>query len=158
MTVPAQPMVIVRHAEREDGWMSDTGDIKHGEPTTSDEWAVYQCANGRVRIAIPGVKVTVTCGSGAALTNLSDEKGRVHFVKVPIGSCSLATDVQGFRSVLTAFEVAASEPINLSLSLEPEPMYTGLMVTGPSLEGSATTVTSDSRPQRSTCDRPPEPR
>lgn len=28
--------------------MSDTGDIKHGGPSTGDEWAVYQCVDGCV--------------------------------------------------------------------------------------------------------------
>ena len=104
-------------------------------------------------VAIPGVKVTVTCGSGAALSKVSDEQGQVQLTHVPAGSCSLDTDVQGFRPVSTAFEVAGPDRIDLPLSLELEPMYTGLMVTGPPLKDSLRRVTSNSSSRRRTCDQ-----
>lgn len=84
----------------------------------------------RENFAIPGVKVTLTCGSQAVLRTVSDEQGQFQFANVPGGSCSLVTDVQGFKSVSTAFEITGTERIDLPLSLELEAMYSGLMVTG----------------------------
>ena len=104
-------------------------------------------------VAIPGVRVTVTCGSGAALSNVSDENGQVQFTHVPVGSCSLETDVQGFRQVSTNFEVPGTERVDLPLSLELEPMYTGLMVIGSPPKKSLRRVISDTWSRRRTCDQ-----
>lgn len=100
-------------------------------------------------VAIPGVRVTVTCGSGAALSNVSDENGQVQFTHVPVGNCSLETDVQGFRPVSTNFEVPGTERVDLPLALVLEPMYTGLMVIGRPLKRDTNTTWS----RRRTCDQ-----
>lgn len=90
-------------------------------------------ADGAI-VAIPGVRVTLTCGSGAAQSNLSDADGQFHFADVPVGSCSLVTDVQGFKSVSAVFESTGTEWIELPLSLELEAMFSGLMVNGTPLD------------------------
>jgi hypothetical protein len=104
-------------------------------------------------VAMPGVRVTVTCGSGAALSHVSDERGQVQFSHVPSGSCSLETDVQGFQQLSTHFEVPGTERIDLPLSLELKPMYTGLMVISPPLKGPLGRVTSTTWSRRRTCDQ-----
>lgn len=104
-------------------------------------------------VAIPGVRVTVTCGSGATFSTLSDEEGQVQFAHVPVGSCSLDTDVQGFTPVSTSFNSTAAESIYLPLSLELEAMYTGLMVIGPPLDASLRAAISKTRSPRHECDQ-----
>lgn len=104
-------------------------------------------------VAIPGVRVTITCGTGAALRNVSNEQGQVQFAHVPAGRCSLETDVQGFRQVSIHFEVPGTQRIDLPVSLELEPMYTGLMVMGPPLKESLGPVTSTTRSRRRRCEQ-----
>lgn len=99
-------------------------------------------------VAIPGVSVTVTCGGGVVLSKLSDEEGEFQFAHVPVGSCSLFTDIQGFKSVSTAFESTGTERIDLPLSLELEAMYSGLMVIGTPQDGSSSAAISTTRSHR----------
>lgn len=81
-------------------------------------------------LAIPGVSVTLKCGSGVIFSYLSDDDGRFRFAHLPLGTCSLITDMQGFRSVSTAVEIKGTKPLDLPLSVELEAMYSGLMVIG----------------------------
>lgn len=80
-------------------------------------------------IAIPGVRVTLTCGDDT-LSNVSNEYGQFQFTQLPAGRCALVTDIQGFQPVSAAVERTGTERTDVPLSLEFEELYTGLMVTG----------------------------
>ena len=108
---------------------------------------------GGETVAIPGVRMTLTCGSEAARGNQSDEQGEFQFAEVPVGSCVLVTDVQGFKSVSTAFENTGTERIDLPLSLELEAMSAGLMVIGTSLDTSVRAASSKTRSHPRACRR-----
>jgi hypothetical protein len=90
--------------------------------------------------ALPGVTLTLRCGSEAARTVVSDERGEFRFVGVPAGSCALATDIQGFKSTTASFNSVAGHQFDVPkfdvpISLELETLYTGLMVTSRPLSG-----------------------
>src|SRR5260221_13884246 len=50
-------------------------------------------------LVLPGVTLTVTCvGSDAPLIEGSNEQGQFRFADVPVGSCSIVAELQGFKS------------------------------------------------------------
>lgn len=81
-------------------------------------------------LSIPGVRLMLTCEAQAAAIVVSDQAGQFRFASVPVGSCSLRTDVQGFKAVSAAVHSAAAEQTDVPIFLEVEALYTGLTVTG----------------------------
>ena len=84
---------------------------------------------------LPGVRLTLRCGSEAARTGVSDERGEFKFVGVPAASCALETDIQGFKAATASFNSVAADPFDVPISLELETLDTGLTVTSRRLNG-----------------------
>jgi hypothetical protein len=85
-------------------------------------------ADGTV-VAGQGVQVSLTCEPGDfEQLGHSDEHGAFSFSGVPVGRCTLATDLQGFRARKIAIAVDGRRQVQLQL--EPEPIYAGVLVTG----------------------------
>lgn len=100
--------------------------------TVAVKGVLHARASDGPALAVPGVRVTLTCGADAPITVVSDEQGEFRFRLInhsPIGNCSLVTDVQGFKAAMISFNRAAADPLDLSISLEGETLYTGLLVT-----------------------------
>lgn len=100
--------------------------------TVAVKGVVHARASDGPALAVPGVRVTLTCDGQAPITVVSDEQGGFRFglpKHSSIGNCSLETDVQGFKPAMTSFHSAAADPLDLSVSLEHETLYTGLLVT-----------------------------
>jgi carboxypeptidase family protein len=78
-----------------------------------------------------GARVTLTCAAdGTTRTEVSDRHGAFRFLNVPVDTCSIKADVQGFvappvRVVTAADEVAATD-LHLGLA----PMRVGVNVGG----------------------------
>jgi hypothetical protein len=65
-----------------------------------------------------GVRVTLTCPSdGSALTEVSDEHGAFHFRNVPVDSCSIQADVQGFAAQPVSVLTAAGQTVACDVQL-----------------------------------------
>ena len=103
--------------------------------------------------ALPGVRLTLRCGSEAARTVVSDERGEFRFVGVPAGSCALATDIQGFKATTASFNSVAGHQFDVPISLELETLYTGLMVTGRPLSGTTPVAKRSLTPHHHGADR-----
>jgi hypothetical protein len=69
---------------------------------------------------VPGVTLTLTCGSGEPKIEISNERGEFRFVDVPAGDCALAAELQGFKAAKTSVNVTAGETkaIDIQLGLE----------------------------------------
>lgn len=97
-------------------------------------------------LSIPGVRLMLTCEAQAAAIVVSDQAGQFRFASVPVGSCSLRTDVQGFKAVSAAVHSAAAEQTDVPIFLEVEALYTGLTLQARrSLSGHAPTATGAAR-------------
>lgn len=114
MTVVVIAMVLGGAARTETGTV--TGTVQ-----TSDEGEP---------MAIPGVRVTLTCGHESPSTVISDEQGAFRFDHRASGECRLDTEVQGFHATSLSLSRIAPEPADVRIRLEPQPLSTGLLVTG----------------------------
>lgn len=104
-------------------------------------------------VAMAGVRLTLTCGNEAPRTIASDQQGQFRFTNVPVGSCSLVTDIQGFKPATEFFNSVAAARIDLLISLELEVLYTGLTVTGRSADGDVTPLHRPAQCVRTAGDR-----
>jgi hypothetical protein len=78
-----------------------------------------------------GARVTLVCAmDGTTKTEVSDEHGAFRFLNVPVGSCSIQADVQGFVAqpirVVTAADQVAATDLHLGIA----PLRVGLNVGG----------------------------
>jgi carboxypeptidase family protein len=109
-------------------------------------------ADGQV-LAAPGVRLTLICGTEAgSRTEVSDERGEFRFADVPVDTCSIATDLQGFATATADVETAAGEITALQFHLDAAPLFSGLTVTGeapPNLRGPLHTSCGSGAPRRS---------
>ncbi len=68
-------------------------------------------------ILVPGVTLTLACDGREPITTTSNEQGEFAFADVRPGTCSLAADLQGFKSAETAIAVAPHETAAAELQL-----------------------------------------
>lgn len=110
-------------------------------------------------VPIPGARLTLECmGEGASIT-ATNGQGHFSLTNVPVRSCALSTDVPGFRAAVVALERTTTDRIEVSISLEPAVVYSGLLVTGVppkvtmlSLPSSPSGFGNAPAPRRTTCE------
>ena len=78
-----------------------------------------------------GARVTLTCAAdGTTTTEVSDEHGAFRFGNVPIDSCSIVADVQGFAARPIRIVTAAEQVAECQLQLGVTPVRVGVTVGG----------------------------
>ena len=68
-------------------------------------------------VVVPGVTLTLTCGSGEPRIEISNERGEFRFADAPAGVCALAAELQGFKSATTSVAVIAGETVAIVIQL-----------------------------------------
>src|SRR5258708_2028312 len=81
-------------------------------------------------VVVPGVTVTLTCAEVQPAIEISDEQGRFRFAQTPAGDCSIAADLQGFKSAAKAIAVRANEETGVTLRLDLEALHEEVTVSG----------------------------
>jgi len=91
---------------------------------------VLTAADGAV-LSAPGVRLTVRCPTDTIVrVAIAGDDGGFRFTGLPVGTCSITTELQGFAPVtMTAITAAGSITI-IRLHLEATPLRTGVLVTG----------------------------
>src|SRR5580704_13691981 len=78
-----------------------------------------------------GARVSLTCAAeGTTRTEVSNEHGAFRFLNVPVDSCSIEADVQGFVAPLVTVVTAADEIVGADLHLGIAPLRVGVTVGG----------------------------
>jgi hypothetical protein len=78
-----------------------------------------------------GSRVTLACpADGTTRTEISDEHGAFRFLNVPVGSCSIEADVQGFVAPPVIVVTAAGAMVAADLHLGIAPLRVGVIVAG----------------------------
>ena len=78
-----------------------------------------------------GARVTLACAAdGTTRTEVSDEHGAFRFRNVPVGSCSIEADVQGFVGQPVRVVTAAQQVVGTDLHLGIAPLRVGVNVGG----------------------------
>jgi hypothetical protein len=78
-----------------------------------------------------GARVTLACAAdGTTRTEVSDQHGAFRFVNVPVDTCSIKADVQGFVAPPVLVVTAAGQSVASDLHLGIAPLRVGLNVGG----------------------------
>lgn len=78
-----------------------------------------------------GARVTLACAADdTTRTEVSDEHGAFRFRNVPVGSCSIEADVQGFVGQPVRVVTAAQQVVGTDLHLGIAPLRVGVNVGG----------------------------
>jgi hypothetical protein len=78
-----------------------------------------------------GARVVLTCEADTtARTEVADEHGAFRFLSVPVDSCSLEADVQGFLAQPVRIVTAADQVIGTNIHLGIAPLRVGVNVAG----------------------------
>ena len=78
-----------------------------------------------------GVRVVLACGTETATrSDVADEHGAFRFPNVPVDSCSIEADAQGFVAPPVIVVTAAGETMGTVLHLGIVPLRVGVNVTG----------------------------
>ncbi|HWF85497.1 MAG TPA: carboxypeptidase regulatory-like domain-containing protein, partial [Vicinamibacterales bacterium] len=72
---------------------------------------------------VPGVTLTLTCGSSEPKVEVSNERGEFRFVGAPLGSCAIAAELQGFKTATTTVAVNAGETSTTTILLGLETLH-----------------------------------
>jgi len=88
-------------------------------------------ADGDV-LTVPGVRVTLRCGSAdtSTIIEVSDERGLFRFDEVPVDTCSVGTELQGFSGRTVQVNTTPGQVTTLRLHLALTPVSAGVLVTG----------------------------
>jgi xanthine dehydrogenase accessory factor len=79
-----------------------------------------------------GARVLLACGTDATTrAEVADDNGAFHFVNVPVDSCSIEADVQGFVGQPVTIVTAAEQVAEIDLDLGISPLRAGVNVAGP---------------------------
>ena len=81
-------------------------------------------------VSVPGVTVTLTCANSQPAVEVSDERGHFRFGEASIGDCSVAAELQGFKTAATTVLVKADQTTDISLRLELEALHEEVEVVG----------------------------
>jgi hypothetical protein len=78
-----------------------------------------------------GARVALACGAaGTTRTEVADERGAFRFLNVPVDSCSIEADVQGFLAQPVTVVIAAQQVVGVELHLGVVPLRVGVNVGG----------------------------
>ena len=78
-----------------------------------------------------GARVALACGAdGTTRTEVADDHGAFRFLNVPIDSCSIEADVQGFLAQPVTVVIAAQQVVGIELNLGVVPLRAGVNVGG----------------------------
>ena len=78
-----------------------------------------------------GARVALTCGADRTTrTEVADDHGAFRFLHVPIDSCSIEADVQGFLARPVTVVIAAEQVVGIQLHLGVVPLRVGVNVGG----------------------------
>jgi hypothetical protein len=78
-----------------------------------------------------GARVTLACAAdGATRTEISDERGAFRFLDVPVDSCSIEADVQGFVAPPVMVATSADGIVLADVHLGISPLRVGVIVGG----------------------------
>jgi hypothetical protein len=84
------------------------------------------------RFSGEGVQLTLACAAdGPARTEVSDEHGAFRFLNVPVDSCSIQADLQGFAAKPVGVVTVADKAVVAHLHLRVVPLRVGVNVGGP---------------------------
>ncbi len=72
---------------------------------------------------VPGVTLTLTCGSSEPKVEVSNESGEFRFVDAPVGSCAITAELQGFKTATTSVVVNAGETSTSTIQLGLEALH-----------------------------------
>ena len=89
---------------------------------------------------VPGVTLTLTCGSGEPRIEVSNERGEFRFADAPAGVCALAAELQGFKSATTSVVVIAGETVAIVIQLGIETLHEEVTVHAPLDAGEASPI------------------
>lgn len=82
-------------------------------------------------LAAAGAQVTLRCTNGDIVKfGTADDDGVFRFGELPLDTCSVETELQGFESVTATVVIAAGAAAALALHLKPTPLRAGILVTG----------------------------
>ena len=82
-------------------------------------------------VGVPGVRLSLTCATdGISSAQISDDRGQFRFTDLPVNTCSVVTELQGFVPVTAKTNIAAGKIATLHLHLDTTPLLSGLLVTG----------------------------
>jgi hypothetical protein len=99
-------------------------------PTSIVAGAVSVPAPDGQPFVVPGVTLTLTCGSGEPKIEVSNERGEFRFVDVPAVTCALEAELQGFKRVTTSVAVNAGETSAVAIQLDLETLREDVTVRG----------------------------
>ena len=117
--------------------MCGAGSLAAAQATTSIvTGAVSVPAPDGQPFVVPGVTLTLTCGSGEPATVISNERGEFRFVDVPAGACALVAELPGFKTATTTVAVNAGETSTAAIQLGLETLHEEVTVRA-QLDGSA---------------------
>jgi hypothetical protein len=78
-----------------------------------------------------GARVALACGADRTTrTEVADDHGAFRFLSVPIDSCSVEADVQGFVAQPVTVVVAGQQVVGIELHLAVVPLQAGVNVVG----------------------------
>jgi hypothetical protein len=87
-------------------------------------------ADGRTS-AGDGARVALACGAdNTTRTEVADDHGAFRFLDVPIDTCSIEADVQGFLAQSVTVVAAARQVVEIELHLGVAPLRVGVNVGG----------------------------
>jgi hypothetical protein len=83
------------------------------------------------RWAGEGARVVMACGAdGMTRTEVADDHGVFRFLDVPVDTCSIEADVQGFLAQSVTVVIAAEQVVTVDLHLGVVPLLAGVNVGG----------------------------
>jgi outer membrane receptor protein involved in Fe transport len=81
-------------------------------------------------VAVPGVTMTLTCAASPQPSlEVSDEQGHFRFGEAPSGPCTIAAELQGFKSATKDIVVAPGETVDVALRLDADELHEEVTVT-----------------------------
>jgi hypothetical protein len=89
---------------------------------TADDGGTFAGDGARVRLGCPA--------DGTTRTEVADDHGAFRFLSVPVDSCSIEADVQGFVGQPVSVVTAADEVVGTDLHLGLAPLRAGVSVGG----------------------------
>jgi len=105
--------------------------IAGDSPSATVAGTVTLTATNGVTFAGEGARVTLACAADAMTrTEVSDEHGAFRFLNVPVDTCSIEADVQGFAAQTMRVVTAADEVARTELRLRIAPLRVGVSLTG----------------------------
>jgi hypothetical protein len=81
-------------------------------------------------VVVPGVSLTLTCGSEEPRSDVSNETGQFRFADVRAGDCSIVAELQGFKSAVQALVVKPVETADVFLRLDVDALHVEVSVIG----------------------------